>query len=327
MFEGHRIAVVIPCYRVAKHIGEVVAGLPDFVDDVIAVNDMCPGETAKALANIDDARLVVLTHETNKGVGGAMVTGYREAMKRGADVMVKMDGDGQMDVDYLETLITPVCHGACVYAKGNRFLYGHELSSMPFARLLGNVALTFLTKVASGYWNVFDPQNGYTAIAREALESIDLDELDRRYFFENQILILLNTRLAPVMDVPIPARYGSEESSLHISRILTYFPLLLLRGFALRLWRRHVVLDFSPLVPLLVFGLTFGLFGLVFGAWHWYRSITTGVVATSGTVMLAVLPFLLGAQAVLAGMLIDIAMTPKPRGAPIAPRATPSRNE
>lgn len=306
-----KIAVVIPCFLVADHIGQVVATIPEFVDHIVAVNDCCPEGTADALKDIDDSRLLVVFHDRNKGVGGAMITGYREALNLDADVIIKMDGDGQMDPKYLESLVEPVARGMCGYTKGNRFLHGKELQKMPATRMFGNIALTFLTKIASGYWNIFDPQNGYTAISRDALEAIDLNELDQRYFFENQMLILLNTRLIPVMDVPIPARYGNESSSLSIGHTLRHFPPLLVRGFLLRLWRRHVVLDFSPLVPLLVAGLFFVLFGIIFGAYHWISSIHTGIPATSGTVMLAVLPLILGAQAILQALLIDMASAPR----------------
>jgi len=311
MFEGTQVVIVIPCYRVGEHIEQVIEFLPHWVDNIVAVNDCCPEGTGEALARIQDPRLKIITLKENKGVGGAMLAGYAEALDLGGNIIIKMDGDGQMDPAYLEDLIAPVAFLGYGYAKGNRFLHDKQLQRMPSVRLWGNIVLTFLTKIASGYWNVFDPQNGYTVISRWALESINLEELDRRYFFENQMLVLLNTRMVPVADVPIPARYGNETSSLRIGIVLKSFPGLLVKGFLTRLWRRHVILDFSPLIPLLVAGIVFIAFGAVFGGYHWIKSIVTNVPATSGTVMLAVLPLIIGAQVILQAILIDIASVPK----------------
>lgn len=317
MYCSKRIAVVIPCFRVEKHIRKVIADVPEFVDDVVAVNDASPDATARVLGELSDPRLEVISHKANLGVGGAMVSGYRRALELKADIIVKIDGDGQMRTEFLEDLLAPIVQDAADYTKGNRFYHIHkdDLEQMPFSRLAGSMALTFLTKLSSGYWRIFDPQNGYTAISREALLWLELPLLDRRYFFENQMLILLNTQSARVMDVPIPCLYGAEQSSLRIRTILRYYPLLLLRGFVTRLYRRHLLYDFSPIVPLLLAGIPLFVFGILFGAYHWLRSYSTGQTASAGTVVLAALSFFQGNVFIVAAFLCDYTSNPriKPR--------------
>jgi dolichol-phosphate mannosyltransferase len=245
MHSGKSIAVVIPAYNVAPHIAGVVAGIPPLVDRIFVVNDASRDETATALAAIADPRVTVLTHSSNQGVGGATVSGFRAALAEGMDVIVKMDGDGQMDPAYLARLVEPVVNGACDYAKGNRFLDEDALVQMPRVRLFGNLLLTFLTKLASGYWHIFDPQNGYLAADRAALTRVNLDHLARRYFFENDMLVHLNIAGARVTDVAIPARYGDEISSMRLGSILFTFPPRLIRRFWYRGYQRPVLRDFS----------------------------------------------------------------------------------
>lgn len=308
-----RVAVVIPSYRVARHIAAVIAGIPDTVHHILVVDDCCPEGSGDVAAGVDDPRVEVLRHSVNQGVGGAVVTGYRRALELGCDVMVKMDGDGQMDPAELPGLLEPVMSGRVDYSKGNRFRHFQALAQMPAIRLIGNSALSFLVKVASGHWNVMDPTNGYTAIRASALEELELSQLSKRYFFECDLLIALGIAGLPVEDVAMPARYGDETSSLRIGRVLREFPPLLLRRFLRRLLIRYFVTDFSITSLYLVVGTLLAGFGTIMGAVEWLQSVETGIARSAGTVMLVAMPIILGVQFLLQAVAQDIASTPKPR--------------
>ena len=243
-----------------------------------------------------------------------MVTGFRLALERGTDVVVKVDGDGQMDPRYLPALLDPVLAGACDYAKGNRFLDAEQLTQMPTGRLVGNFVLTFLTKLVSGYWNVFDPQNGFLAINAPMLQKLPLHRLARRYFFENDMLVHLNIFHAHVRDVPIPARYGDERSSMRLGQVLVTFPLHLVRRFWYRIYQRHILRDFSPAGVFWIVGTALLSWGVLFGSAMWIKSVWSGQVATTGTVMLSALPVILGFQLLLQAILVEIQETA--RGGP-----------
>ena len=214
------LAVVVPCFNVEKQVAGVIRGLPSWVTLIIAVDDGSTDSTATVLRQLaaGDPRLTVIVRDRNGGVGAAMVTGYRAALQSGADFIVKMDGDGQMDSAELPHLLQPLVEGRADYAKGNRFHHVQDLERMPRVKLIGNIVLTFVTKLVSGYWRVFDVQNGYTAISREALEALPLDRLDHGYTFENSVLALLNLEHRPVVDIPMPAVYWNERSSMRLSR-------------------------------------------------------------------------------------------------------------
>jgi glycosyltransferase involved in cell wall biosynthesis len=309
---GSRIGVVIPAYRAAASVADVVRGLPAYVDHVVVVDDASDDATSSAVAAVSaaDPRVVLERHERNQGVGGATVSGLRRLLDLGADRMVKVDADGQMDPARMDALLDAL-DGRHGYAKGNRFHDGRALEAMPKARLLGNVVLTFLTKAASGYWSVADPQNGYLAIRRDVLARLPLEAMSRRWFFENDMLVHLNVLRVPVADVPMPARYGSERSSLRIPRVLATFPWLLFRRFWTRVWRKYVLHDSHPIALLLFGGLPLCVWGVVFGALTWARSIRTDVPATTGTVMLSVLPLVLGFQMLLHALILDVQETPR----------------
>lgn len=311
MYRETRIHVVIPAYNVAVQIGNVLKGLPSFVDAVTVVDDCSTDDTLEAARASADGRVAVLTSPVNRGVGGAMVGGFRDALGHPDGIIVKMDGDDQMDPAYLPRLLDPIIDGRCDYAKGNRFLFDRELAVMPKPRLVGNFILTFFTKLASGYWNVFDPQNGYLAIHSAALRLLDLDRLARRYFFENDMLINLNIFDLRVKDVPIPARYGNERSSMSIAKVLCSFPLHLFHGYWYRFYRKHVLRDFSAVALFMLTGLPLLSFGVCFGAYTWLQSFLRNQFASTGTVMLSVLPFLVGFELVLQALVLEIKETPK----------------
>jgi dolichol-phosphate mannosyltransferase len=306
MYRQKHVTVVIPAYNVERFVGAVLKSIPDFVDQVIVVDDAATDDTAGVLRGVTDPRVAVVRHPVNQGVGGAMISGFKLALERGTDVVVKMDGDGQMDPRYLPALLDPVLSGACDYAKGNRFLESEHLAQMPTVRLLGNFALTFLTKLVSGYWNVFDPQNGFVAIDAAMLRRLPLDRLVRRYFFENDMLIHLNIFHARVRDVPIPARYGEEHSSMRLSQILVTFPVHLARRFWYRIYQRHILRDFSAAGVFWIVGTLLLTWGFLFGSVKWIQSVWSGVPATTGTVMLSALPVILGFQLLLQAILVEL---------------------
>ena len=311
MYKDARIAVVIPAYNVENQILRVLNSIRDFVDHIIVVDDASQDRTYALCKDSKEKRLIVLRNPENMGVGGATIVGFKMAMKLDADVVVKMDGDGQMDAYHLKTLIEPLVSGGYGYAKGNRFLHAEALRAMPKLRLLGNFLMTFLTKLSSGYWHIFDPQNGYVAIRGEVLKTLDLDRISKRYFFENDMLVHLNIHNCRVADVPIPARYGNQPSSMKIHRVLFSFPYYLLKRFWYRIYEKYILRDFSPIVLFLFSGIPLLLWGGLYGSYVWWRALETGMPATTGTVMLAVLPFLIGFELLLQALILDIYQTPR----------------
>lgn len=227
MYETKRIAVVIPCYNVADHVAEVVTAVPNEVDVIVAVDDASHDDTLAVLQRLTDPRLALVRHEYNGGMGAAMRSGYDAAVQAGADVLVKVDGDGQMELERIWTLLTPVIREDYSYAKGNRLFGRRAVSGMPVARLLGNLGLTILAKFATGYWHVADPVNGFTAMRAEAWAKLDHAALDPGYFFQIDVLVQLRRVEARVKDVQMPARYAGERSSLRVFRVLGPFALLL----------------------------------------------------------------------------------------------------
>ena len=305
------IAVVIPSYKVAKHIASVINDIPEFVNNIIVIDDKCPQNSGKIAETLNNTRVVVCYHEINQGVGGAVVTGYKKALDLNADIVIKIDGDGQMDVNYMQKLIQPILDGKADYTKGNRFTDFKALRSMPKVRLFGNSGLSFLVKASSGYWNMMDPTNGYTAISKHALEELDLDSLAKRYFFESDMLINLNIENAVVKDVEIPAKYGDEESSLSITKTLFGFPPKLFKGLCKRIFLKYFVYDFNMLSVYLIMGLPMVVFGTLFGIYHWINADIINIETPVGTVMLAVLPIILGTQFLLQAIQIDMNTIPR----------------
>jgi glycosyltransferase involved in cell wall biosynthesis len=306
-----RIAAIIPAYRAADTIEKVLRGIPSLVDLIYVVDDASGDETAARVRAINDPRVRLLVHGVNLGVGGAMVTGYRQALLDGADICVKMDADDQMDPAHLPALIEPLLDVRADYAKGNRFHDTRALKQMPAGRRVGNAGLSFVIKAASGQWHVFDPTNGYTAIHRTALASLDLVEVHPRYFFESSMLILLRRIGAVVEDVALPARYAGAVSHLSIGRTLGQFPGLLLRHGARRIFWQYFVVDFNAVSLFLLCGCPLVLYGLAFGLYHWIDSYRRAVLTPTGTVMLAVLPLILGFQLLLQALVLDVQNAPR----------------
>ncbi len=311
MAPGPRIAVVIPAFREEARITATVAGVPPWVDHIIVVDDASPDGTLAAAERIVESRLVVMRLPENLGVGGATLAGFKRAAALGADVLVKMDADGQMDPSWLPALVGPIRAGRADYVKGNRFLHTRTLLQMPWTRRIGNIGLSFLSKLASGYWPIFDPTNGYVALHAAILPLLDESHIARRFFFETSMLIELSLHRAVVRDVYMPARYGDKISLLSERKALLEFPPKLLSGFMRRVMLQYFVRDFSAVSLFLVFGALLMVSGGGWGAWQWYRSAADGVPATTGTVMLAVLPLIVGIQMLLQAIVLDIQNVPR----------------
>ena len=306
------IAVVIPCYRVRDAILDVLAGIGPECERIYVVDDACPEGTGKHVEqHCGDPRVKVLFHAENRGVGGATLTGYRRAIEDRADVLVKLDGDGQMDPSQIPRLTRPILEGEADYTKGNRFYDLDAVRRMPRARLVGNAALSFVAKLSSGYWNVFDPTNGFTALHARVARALPLHKVSAGFFFESDMLFRLGTLRAVVREIPMEARYGDEHSNLRIGRVLWEFPLRHAVNTGKRIAYGYFLRNFSLASVELVAGLLLAAFGTWVGARAWLESIEVGVPATSGTVMLAALPIVLGAQLVLAFVGHDVQDVPR----------------
>ena len=310
--DGHaKLAVVIPCFKVTDHVLGVISSIGPEVWRIYAVDDKCPvGSGDLVEKQCTDSRVVVLRHDINKGVGGAVMTGYRAAIADGATVIIKVDGDGQMDPSLIPYFAEPILRGEADYTKGNRFFDLEEIRAMPGIRLFGNAVLSFMTKISSGYWHLFDPTNGYTAIHADIARHLPFDKISNRYFFETDILFRLNILRAVVHDVPMDASYGDEVSNLKISKIIGEFLLKHCRNFGKRIFYNYYLRDLSIASIELPIGLMLMFFGVVFGLIQWYSSYQSGAVTPAGTVMLSALPILMGLQLILAFFAYDIGAVP-----------------
>lgn len=306
------IAVVIPCFRVRRHILEVLATIPAFVARVYVVDDACPENTGDWVEqSCDDERVLVMRNPTNLGVGGAVMNGYRAALADGIDVVVKLDGDGQMDSEAMIELIAPIVDGEADYCKGNRFYDLEHIARMPPTRIIGNAALSFLTKISSGYWDVFDPTNGYTAIHAEVLRRLPLEKISKRYFFESDLLFRLNIVRAVVIDLPMDARYGDEQSNLKIFKVVPEFALLHAKNTLKRIFYNYFLRDMSLASIQLVLGILFTVMGLVLGIVFWVHSASTGTLTSPGSVTLVALLSTIGLLLAQGFLAYDIASIPR----------------
>lgn len=306
-----KLAVVVPCYRVREHILKVVAGIDRTIARIYVIDDACPEDSGgHVVRHCRDPRVTVIWHPVNKGVGGAVMTGYSAALADGMDIVVKLDGDGQMNPALLREFVLPILEGTADYTKGNRFYDLEFLRTMPRIRLFGNAVLSFMNKLSSGYWDIFDPTNGYTAIHTEIIRLLPLHKISERYFFETDMLFRLNTVRAVVQDVPMKACYGDEVSNLSIAGIIGEFGYKHARNFGKRIFYNYYLRDMSVASFELPVGLLLFLFGVSFGSTHWLQAMRTGSTTPPGTVMLAALPIIMGVQFILAFLSHDINAVP-----------------
>jgi dolichol-phosphate mannosyltransferase len=311
MNQKDAIAVVIPSYRVKPHILGVIAGIGPEVSRIYVVDDTCPdGSGDWVEQHCTDSRVTVIRHAQNQGVGGAVMTGYRAAIADGMSVIVKVDGDGQMDPKLIPSFVGPILAGDADYTKGNRFFDLEQIGAMPPMRLFGNAVLSFMTKLSSGYWDLFDPTNGFTAIHAAVAARLPFGKISQRYFFETDVLFRLNTLRAVVVDVPMDASYGDEVSNLKISKVVTEFLVKHIRNFSKRIFYNYYLRNMSVASIQLPLGLLMLTLGSGYGLWHWIVSAQAGVATAPGTVMLAALPVLMGMQLLLAFLSHDMESVP-----------------
>lgn len=304
----NKLAVLIPCFNVSNHIKAVIEELPAEIALIIAVDDCSTDNTLDILRKIQEQepRLSVVEHRSNQGVGGAMITAFQEALKSGCEYFVKMDGDGQMDASFINDLLSKLETQNADFAKGNRFHDLTRLAEMPFVRRSGNFVLGFLIKGASGYWDISDPTNGFFCITRATLSRLNLKRLSKRYFFESSLIIELYYVGARIVDVPMPALYGSEVSNLSITKTIFTFPQKLFRAFVRRIALRYFIYDFNMASVYILLGLPLFSFGVIFGILNWVKYHQAGVSAPTGTIILALLTVVLGFQLLLSAIQNDI---------------------
>lgn len=308
-YKGHSVAAVIPAHNEATHIRDVLLTMAPLVDRVFVVDDGSTDETGTLARSVADERVRVIRHEHAQGVGGAILAGHRLAVEEGMDISVVMAGDGQMNPKYLTRLLDPITDQGYGFTKGNRFFSNEGFAGMPRHRVVGNIALSFATKMASGYWRIFDAQNGYTATTREALERLPLDRIAKGYVFENDVLIHLNIAGVRACDVPIPAQYGTEVSGIRLARFVPAVVWLLFSGFWRRVWRKYVFPSFSPIAMLLFSGLLLTTFGLLVGIYATIYALIRGS-PTAGTVVLGVGPVIVGVNLLVQALVLDIQEEP-----------------
>ena len=305
MYKEHSIGVVIPSHNEENHVKDTIETLPDFIDKIYVVDDGSTDKTAEVVKMLTDQRIRLFQHEVNKGPGAAVATGYEAALRDGMDVIVKMDGDNQMDPEQLPNMLDPIVEGKADYTKGNRLLSPEYRKGMSKWRFFGNSILTFLTKIGSGYWQMMDPQNGYTVISRRALERINVDSIYPYYGYLNDILARLNIYGYRVMDIVMPARYGRERSSIKYSKYIVKVSIMLLRKFFWRLEMKYVVFSFHPLVLFYMLGIVLTPIGILGGLFAlYYKYVIGGALFVRGA--LSLLVFIVGMQFLLFAMLFDM---------------------
>lgn len=310
----NNVAIVIPFYNSSNLILEVVKNIPDFIRYVIIVDDCgkeeIPKEHILQLSN-PLTEYVFLKNDINLGVGGATKTGFGKAIELNADLVVKIDSDNQMDLNYLPLMIESIINNHADYVKGNRFRDLNALKKMPFVRRMGNLVLSFLIKIATGYWNVFDPTNGYFVIKSSFLKQLDLSKLSNRYFFETSLIAELFYLKARIKDIAMPAIYADEKSSMKVWKMPIIFSWNLLKLFIKRIIKQYFLYDFNIGSVYLFFGFPLFFFGIVYGVYNWVYYSSLNILAPTGTIMLVTLSIILGFQLLLQAIQYDIIQSPK----------------
>lgn len=308
------IAVAIPYYNAANQIEKVIASLPDFIDTIIIINDNSseplPLEIIKKKCD-EKTQLVFLENEINLGVGGATQKGFQYAIGQGFDIVIKVDADNQMDTSYLEKMLKPIINGKVKMTKGNRFRDTKAIKNMPIVRRIGNLALSFLTKAATGYWNNFDPTNGFIAIKVSVLKKIDFSNLSNRYFFETSLIAELYFTGAKIKDIAMPPIYGDEKSNMKVWKMPVIFLISLIKILFKRIIKKYFLFDFNIGSLYILFGMPLFLFGVFFGLYEWWFYASQNIFAPTGTIMIVSLSIIIGFQLVLQAIQYDIFNAPK----------------
>ena len=307
------IAVVIPCYNVARHIEEVIQSLPDNISYIITVNDCSVDETENILLRLqqENKKIIYIRHGKNQGVGGSMLTGFQRSLELNCGITIKMDGDGQMDASYIPAFIKPLQEDKADFTKGNRFRDFSALRKMPLIRRLGNLGLSFMIKAASGYWNIFDPNNGFIAIKNETLKAINFKKIHKQYFFESSLLIELYHANAVVQEVPMKAKYRDEKSGLSVTKAFFEFPPKLFVAFIKRIVLKYFLFDFNIASVYMLFGFPLFLLGAIYGIVNFIKYTGSNIAAPTGTVVIPTLLIILGFQLLLSAISYDITNYPK----------------
>lgn len=307
-----KIFVVIPAFKVTSHILKVIEKIGPEVTKILVIDDFCPDDSGGLVSDsCNDVRVEVLKHSSNQGVGGAMITGYKAALDEGAEIVVKIDGDGQMDPKEIRRLVAPIILNQADYTKGNRFYNIETLGSMPKHRILGNAVLSFFSKISTGYWNIFDPNNGYTAIRSETLKHLPLNKVEKRFFFETDLLFHLNLLRAVVCDVPIDAIYGTEKSNLSAAKSVIEFFLKHIRNFIKRVFYNYFLREFSLASVNLIIGFFLLVFGVFYGSINWIHSMKTSIPSPESALILVTLCVIVGIQLLLNFLAYDMQNEPK----------------
>lgn len=306
MYQNKIVTVIVPCYNESRQIKRVIQTMPDFIDRIIIVDDKSNDNTVEIVKPIMNEKIILIQHDKNQGVGASITTGYKWSRDNNVDIAVVMAGDGQMDPADLPALLNPVCEGKADYSKGNRLFTGEAYKMIPKVRFWGNAFLSFLTKIASGYWHVADSQSGYTAINKKVLHAIDWDKMYKRYGQPNDLLVRLNIHNMRVVDVPVKPVYNvGETSGLKIRKIVFTIPLMLTRMFFYRLFRKYMIRNFHPLVLFYFTGIILNIFSLPLLIRFIYFWITAGNIPKINFLVWMMLT-ILGVQFLLFAMWFDM---------------------
>ena len=303
----------MPAYKVRRHIVDVVTGCLEYVDKVLVVDDGCPDKSGQAVleAYVNNPKVSVIFNGDNRGVGGAMKAGYRWAIENEYDIVVKIDGDGQMNPSLITSLIEPLTNGTSDFVKGNRFSSPRSIRGMPIHRVIGNGILSLLSKVSTGYWSLSDPTNGFLAITSDILEKLELERLSDGYFFESDLLFRLSILRAKVVEFPMMSVYGSEVSNLRISRVIFTFPWMHFKNLIKRIIYNYYVRDWSIGSIELPLGLVLIVVGIVFGLLRFNQSSAVGEEVSAGEAVATAIAIILGFQLLLSFVTQDIQAEPK----------------
>lgn len=308
MYKQLTIGVAVPAYNEAKLIEKTIRTIPAFVDHIVAINDCSKDDTLAILNELraKDKRLFIIDNPTNHGIGYSLSNGLRKAAALGCDRVAVMAGDAQMDPDMLAPMLDNMSKRGLDFVKANRFMHIEALKKMPAYRRFGNIVVTLLTKFATGYYSIFDTQNGYVVYSKDVIDRMPWHLIGDRYEFENTILIGLSIIDAKVGDYPMPAIYGDETSTINLLSTTIRVLKRLFKGFWQRIYYKYVLYGFHPIALFLFTGLLLLFAGVLGAIWILIEKIVANMIPTSGTVMLAILPIILGVQLLLTALVMDV---------------------